>query len=187
MHPVVLRASVVLVILATLAARGHAQPALTAPLPPPPSPARFQLEVAPALGSTYDGDIYAGLAAAGLYRLNDLLAVHAAAEGATARVLHFPGIDQYEGTSDRFAEARAGIELRGCRGDALCAIGGVDVGYRSEHVTGRMDTSLSGAEAVARIGLDVGTPHLRFRPTFEGTSTHHGDTGALLLGLGYRF
>ena len=182
-----LRASVVLVILATLAARGHAQPALTAPLPPPPAPATLQLEVAPALGSTYDGDIYAGLAAAGLVRLNHLVSVHAAVEGAKARVIHFAGIDQYEGTQDRFAEARAGLEFRHCMRDALCAIGGADLGYRSEHVTGRMDTSLSGAEAVLRLGLDVGTPHLRFRPTFEGTSTRHGDTGALLLGLGYRF
>lgn len=182
-----LRAALVLVILATLAARGAAQPALTAPLPPPATPPALQLEVAPAFGSTYDGDLYAGLAAAGLYRVNDLLAIHAAVEGATARVVHFAGIDQYEGTQDRFAEARGGIELRRCLREALCAIGGVDVGYRREHVTGGMDTNLSGAEAVARIGLDVGTPRLRFRPAVEGTSTHHGDTGALLLGVGYRF
>ena len=182
-----LRAAIVLAILATLAARGAAQPALTAPLPPPPSPPAMQLEVAPAFGATYDGDIYAGLAGAGLYRLNDLLAVHAAVEAATARVVHFAGIDQYEGSSDRFAEARGGLELRHCVNPALCAIVGVDVGYRSEHVTGSMTTDLSGAEAVARIGLDLGTPHIRFRPTFEGTSTHHGDTGALLLGVGYRF
>lgn len=179
-----LRAAIVLAILATLAARGAAQPALTAPLPPPPAPPTMQVEVAPALGATYDGDIYAGLAGAGLYRLNDLLAVHAAVEAATARVVHFAGIDQYEGTQDRFAEARGGIELRHCVNPALCAIGGVDVGYRSEH-EGAMD--LSGPEAVARVGLDLGTPHVRFRPMFEGTSTHHGDTGALLLGAGYRF
>ncbi|HSN26102.1 MAG TPA: hypothetical protein VLT45_07445 [Kofleriaceae bacterium] len=179
-----LRAALVLVTLATLAARGAAQPALTAPLPPPATPPALQLEVAPALGSTYDGDLYAGLAAAGLYRVNDLLAVHAAVEGATARVVHFAGIDQYEGSQDRFAEVRGGVELRHCVREALCAIGGVDVGYRREH-EGAME--LSGAEAVARIGLDVGTRRLRFRPTFEGTSTHHGDTGALLLGVGYRF
>lgn len=182
-----LRASIVLALLAFLAGRGAAQPALTAPLPPPPAPARMQVEVAPAFGATYDGDIYAGVAGAGLYRLNDLLAVHAAVEAATARVVHFAGIDQYEGTQDRFAEARGGLELRHCVNAALCAIAGVDVGYRSEHVTGRMDTNLSGAEAVARFGLDLGTPHVRFRPTFEGTSTHHGDTGALLLGVAYRF
>lgn len=182
-----LRVALVLAVLATLAGRGHTQPALTAPLPPPPTPATLQVEVAPALGATYDGDIYAGLAGAGLYRINDLIAVHGAVEAATARVVHFAGIDQYEGTQDRFVEARAGIELRRCANPALCGIAGVDVGYRSEHVTGRMDTNLSGAEAVARIGLDVGTPHVRFRPTFEGTSTHHGDTGALLLGVGYRF
>jgi hypothetical protein len=180
----VLRAALVLAVLATLAGRGAAQPALTAPLPPAPAPARYQVEVAPALGATHDGDIYAGLAAAGLYRLNDLVAVHAAVEAATARVVHFAGIDQYEGTTDRFAEARGGIELRRCAREALCGFAGVDVGYRREPTT-TMD--LSSAEAVARIGLDVGTPHVRFRPTFEGTSTHHGDTGALLLGLGYRF
>ena len=187
MSQVVLRGALVLVILATLAGRGFTQPALTAPIALPPPPPRLQVEVAPALGATYDGDLYAGIAGAGLYRINDLIAVHGAVEAATARVLHVAGIDQYEGTQDQFAEARGGIELRHCVRDALCAIGGVDVGYRSEHVTGRMDTSLSGAEAVARIGLDVGSEHVRFRPTFEGTSTHHGDTGALLLGLGYRF
>lgn len=182
-----LRAAIVLALLATLAGRGAAQPALTAPLPPPPTPAAMQVEVAPAFGATYDGDIYAGIAGAGLYRLNDLLAVHAAVEAATARVVHFAGIDQYEGTSDRFAEAHGGLELRHCVNPAVCALAGVDVGYRSERVTGRMTTDLSGAEAIARIGLDVGTARVRFRPTFEGTSTHHGDTGALLLGVGYRF
>ncbi len=179
-----LRAALVLVTLAILAARGAAQPALTAPLPPPATAPALQLEVAPAFGGTYDGDLYAGLAAAGLYRVDDLLAVHAAVEAATARVIHFPGIDQYEGTQDRFAEARGGLELRHCVREALCALGGVDVGYRREH-EGAMD--LSGPEAVARIGLDIGTARVRFRPVVEGTSTHRGDTGALLLGAGYRF
>jgi len=185
----VLRICCLLATLAYLAApsRVHAQPALTAPVPPPPTQPRMQVEVAPAFGSTYDGDIYAGLAGAGTYRLNDLLAIHGAVEAAKARVVHFAGIDQYEGSSERFAEARGGVELRRCLRDSLCGIAGVDVGYRRETLSGRSAMDLSGAEAIARFGLDVGTRQVRFRPVFEGTSTHHGDTGAVLLGAAYRW
>jgi len=183
----VLRACLVLALLAWFAAPTRAQPALTAPIPPPPAAPRYTVEAAAAAGSTYDGDLYAGAVLGGGYRLNELLALHAAVETATARVVHVAGIDQYGGTSDRFFEARGGLELHEClTGNALCAVGGVDVGYRAETLTGTGGMDLSGAEAVARIGLDVGTPHVRFRPMFEGTSTHHGDTGALLLGLAYR-
>lgn len=184
----VLRACLVLAVLAHFAARSaHAQPALTAPIPPPAVAPRYTIELAAAAGSTYDGDLYAGGVLAGGYRINDLISLHAALETATARILHFPGVDQYEGTTDRFSEARGGLELRTCRrGDALCAVGGVDLGFRDETVTGDQPMGLSGAEAVARIGLDLGTRRVRVRPMFEGTSTHHGDTGALLLGLAYR-
>lgn len=182
-----MRVCCLLAALAYLASPARAQPALTAPLPAPISVPRMQLEVAPALGSTYDGDLYAGLAGAGTYRINDLIALHGAVEAAKARIVHFAGIDQYEGTGDRFAEARGGIELRHCLHDSLCGIAGVDVGYRSETLTGGTAMNLSGAEAVARFGLDVGTRAIRFRPVFEGTSTHHGDTGAVLLGAAYRW
>jgi len=183
----VLRACLVLATLAYLAAPGHAQPALTAPVPPPPAAPRTTIELAAAAGSTYDGDLYVGAVVAGGYRLNRLLSLHAAVESATARVVHFAGIDQYEGTSDRFTEARGGVELHTCAtGGALCAIAGVDLGYRSEAVTGAQAMPLSGTEAVARFGLDVGSAHVRFRPVFEGTSTHRGDTSALVLGLAYR-
>jgi hypothetical protein len=183
----VLRICVLLALLAYLASPARAQPALTAPVLAPVAVPRIQVEVAPALGSTYDGDLYAGLAAAGSYSINDLVAIHGAVEAAKARVVHFAGIDQYEGTSDRFAEARGGVELRHCMRESLCGIAGVDVGYRRETLSGNGAMDLSGPEAVARFGLDVGTRQVRFRPVFEGTSTHHGDTGALLLGVGYRF
>ena len=182
-----LRACLVLALLAYFAAPSHAQPALTAPIPPPAAAPRYAVELAASAGSTYDGDLYAGAVAAGAYRVNDLVWVHAALETATARVLHFPGVDQYEGTSDRFSEARGGLELHECgRAGALCAIAGVDVGYRDESVTGNVPMNLAGPEAVARFGLDVGTRRVRFRPVFEGTSTHRGDTGALLVGLASR-
>lgn len=182
-----LRICVLVALLAYLASPARAQPALTTPILAPVAVPRYQVEVAPALGSTYDGDLYAGLAAAASYRVNDIVAIHAAVEGAKARVVHFAGIDQYEGTSDRFAEARGGVELRHCVRESLCGLAGVDVGYHSETVSGAGAMDLSGPEAVARFGLDVGTRQLRFRPVFEGTSTHHGDTGAVLLGVGYRF
>ncbi len=182
-----LRASLVVALLAWFAAPSHAQPALAAPIPPPAAAPRYSIEAAAAAGSTYDGDLYAGAVLAGGYRITDLFSVHAALETATARILHFPGIDQYEGTSDRFSEARGGVELHECvRSDALCGIAGVDLSYRGETVSGNQPMSLSGAEAVARLGLDVGTRTVRFRPMFEGTSTHHGDTEALLLGVAYR-
>lgn len=183
----VIRICVLVAALAYLAAPARAQPALTAPIPLPQTAPRYQVEVAPALGSTYDGDIYAGVAAAGTYRINDLLAIHGAVEAAKARVVHFAGIDQYEGSSERFAEARGGVELRHCLRESLCGLAGVDVGYRSESLSGRSAMDLSGAEAVARFGFDVGTRQIRFRPVFEGTSTHHGDTEAVLLGAAYRW
>lgn len=182
----VIRICVLVAALAYLAAPARAQPALTAPIPAPPAAPSYQVEVAPALGSTYDGDLYAGVAVAGTHRINELIAFHGVVEAAKARLVHFAGVDQYEGSSDRFVEARGGVELRHCLHDSLCGIAGVDVGYRSETLSGDA-MRLSSPEAVARFGLDVGTRQVRFRPVFEGTSTHHGDTGAVLLGAAYRW
>jgi hypothetical protein len=145
------------------------------------------VEAGATAGGTHEGDVYAGFLVGGGVRVSDHVWAHGAAASGTAPVLHFAGIDQYEGTHDSFVEARGGVELRGCTDSkTVCAIGGVDIGYRHEKFDDAMMTvNRSSAEAVARFGLDIGARQLRVRPVVEGTSTHTGDTTALSIGVAY--
>jgi hypothetical protein len=176
-----------LVVVVVLAGVAHAQPSLTAPMPRP-QPVTADVELDATFGGTRSGDVYAGIIAGGAFRLSDWFWIHAAAGTAKAPVVHFAGIDQYEGTSDRFTDLRGGLELRTCTHSGLaCGIFGVDFGGRHEVYSdnsGHMVT-WSGT-AVARAGLDIGAANLRARAMFEGTTAMQvGDTSALNLGVAY--
>ena len=71
-------------------------------------------------------------------------------------------------------EARLGLEARGCSdNDIACLVGGVDFAYRHEMLsTANEDptpntTNITFVAAIARVGLDLGTKHVRFRPSVE--------------------
>ena len=169
-----------------IASIAHGQPALTPPVAAA-EPAKNFIEAGVTAGGTQEGDLYAGFEVAAGYRLTDLIWLHTMAMTGKAPVIHAPGVDQYENTDDRMRELRGGIELRTCTASgALCAIGGVDVGYRYETFSKLTQIEdRSSAEAVARFGLDIGARNIRLRPVIEGTSTHTADTTALVIGLAY--
>lgn len=90
--------------------------------------------------------------------------------------------------SSDFTEARLGLEARGCVFAGIaCLVAGVDLGYRHEMYVsdfgrGTADLGLS----TARLGLDLGSPHLRFRPSVETGVQQGGWLGlGVTAGLAY--
>jgi hypothetical protein len=176
-----------LFVVAVLAGGASAQPSLTAPVPRP-QPVTADVELDATFGGTRTGDLYAGMIIGGAFRLSDWLWIHAAGTTAKAPVVHFAGVDQYEGTSDRFTELRGGLELRTCTRTGLaCGIFGVDFGGRHEVYTDNTGHMVSwSGTAVARAGLDIGARNVRARAMLEGTTAMQvGDTTAFNLGVAY--
>jgi hypothetical protein len=139
------------------------------------------VELGGSVGGTHEGDMSAGLTAGGGYRLTHLVWLHAMGAAGTAPAVHIGWAPDH--ADDRFAELRGGVELKTCTATGIwCGLFGVDVGYRHDTYA-RIDRS--GGEAVARFGLDIGAKYVRVRPVLEGTSTHTGDTMALVLGVAY--
>lgn len=157
-----------LAAISLLAAAGvaRAQPSLTAPATAPatpPTPISAYLEPGIEAGATW-GALYGAIELDGGYRLgNGPVWLHSRlAQG---------GLSAEEGhnMSSDFTEARIGAEVRGCVVEGIaCLVGGLDLGYRHEmlEVGGGRETLDLGV-AVARLGLDLGGDHLRFRPSVE--------------------
>ena len=176
---------VAMLTVLTVTSIAHALPPVATPTP---APARVALEVGVAAGETLERDLYLGLTIGAGYRWTSWLWVHAWASIATAPVVRFAGADQVEGANNRLAAVRAGLEAHLCTRTAVfCGIAGIDLGYRYDKFTSRVDTQdRSGPAAIARLGLDFGSDVLRVRPVLEGTSTATADTTAFVLGLAYR-
>jgi|GEM_PF-6267471 len=110
-----------------------------------------------------DHAIVAALSLDGELQLRGSLWLHGMIAKGTAA-----GVDE-PNHGGNYAAGRIGVAERGCLIDALCAVAGVDVGYRHVAYMAEYDSAnISGVVVVPRIGLDVGTPHLRFRPGIEG-------------------
>lgn len=152
-----------LVISASLFATSvvHAEPAATATATvASPQPVSYL-----AGGVLIGGDhaIVGAVTLDGGYQLRGSLFVHALVATGTAG-----GVDEPSYNSSYHA-ARLGLEERGCLVDALCGYAGLDVGVRHVDYMAEYDsTNTTGAVVVPRIGLDVGSSHLRFRPGIEG-------------------
>ena len=78
------------------------------------------------------------------------------------------GVDEptYRGN---YAAGRAGVEARSCVLDGvLCGMAGLDLGVRHVDYMAEYDQANdTGAIVVPRIGLDVGSKHLRLRPGLD--------------------
>ena len=103
-------------------------------------------------------------------------------------------------------QARLGADLMGCNDNgALCAFVGADLGVQTVNYVGRsdpwfcdgdysdcmgnpIDDHKTGALGVGRVGLDIGSKHLRWRPGIEASATTDGGVGVnLTQSLAYRF
>lgn len=169
-------------LLATPAVAG-AQPSLVEPSEQPREtpPVTAYLEPGLEVGGTRGG-VYGALQLDGGHRLDGPLWLHARlAQGGMA------GIDEATMSSD-FAEARLGLEARGCRLDGLlCAVGGLDVGYRHERLVAEFDAERADlVTAIARLGLDLGGQHVRLRVSVESGVDRAGWNGlGLTTGVAY--
>ena len=141
----------------------RAQPALDHPASDPAVGATAYLEPGIEAGITH-GAVYGALEFDGGYRLSDTpLWLHGRfAQGALAEI-------ERDTMNSDFTEARLGLELRGCLLDHIaCLVGGVDFAYRHEMLVSAHDhTTADLAVAIARLGLDLGGNHIRFRPSIE--------------------
>ncbi len=171
-----------LVVVAAIAGAAHAQPSLVPASPSTPTPVENAIEVGALFGETTAGDLATGLVLGGEHRLGHTLWLHGAAAAVTTPQLE-TGWSMV--TSDRFSDLRGGPELRACTiTDQLCALVGVDVGYRHEIFDHTMNRS--GGEAVLRVGADVAlVREVRLRAVFEGTSTRASDTSAMTFTVAY--
>jgi hypothetical protein len=96
-------------------------------------------------------------------------------------------IEETTMTSD-FTEARLGLEARGCELDGIaCLIGGVDFGLRHELlVTNHTNQVANNAVAIARVGFDLGSRHLRLRPSLEAAvQPGHWNSLGFTAGIAY--
>jgi hypothetical protein len=134
---------------------------------PAPSPARADryVSVGGSFGANTAVDwLYGGASVDGGYRLTDTLWIRGrfneSARIGDGAINQGPMLvaPQYPTT-----EVLSGLEWRGCANRAVCVVGGFDVGYRF----GQLRYGHDGVTTAPRIGLDVGTEHLRFRPMVE--------------------
>ncbi|MDB4953628.1 MAG: hypothetical protein JWO36_1197 [Myxococcales bacterium] len=139
----------------------HAEPSLTASSREVASEPKTYVAAGVALGADGTLDwLYSGAQIEAGYRLSTTWWLHGdvgvmgrSGYGTVQRItLMAPSADAYE--------ARLGPEARRCNSTgAACLVGGVDLGYR----TGE----LAGLVVAPRVGLDVGSRKLRFRPAIE--------------------
>jgi hypothetical protein len=169
------------------AAAAHAQPALVAPESPPgppspPSPPTgVYLEPGLAIGVTQVG-VYGAVRLDGGYRIGDSpLWIHGRlGQGSMAQI-------DGGAMDSSFTELRIGLEARGCVLDGIaCLVGGADGGYRHEMLMASQEhDDVQLAVAIARLGLDVGTRHLRFRPGVETSVNRDGLGLGVTAGIAY--
>jgi hypothetical protein len=151
--------------LSSVASIAHAQPALLVAAPaaapaPVPAPTSY---VQAGVGLAVDQALVGTLTAEGGHRITGPWWAHAMIEDGTAG-----GVDEpnYGG---RYLAARLGVEARGCVLDGMmCAVAGVDAGVRHVDYMAEYDSAnTTSAVVVPRVGLDLGTRHLRIRPGIE--------------------
>jgi hypothetical protein len=185
-------------VLVATATTVHAQPALVAEMPaesvsaPGLVPAIPQRAEAPRMfvgaGAAVGGDeggLYLDPSLELGYRLdaNGALWAHAKLVGGN----NF-GIDETTHAGSRIVGS-AGIETRPCVLDgAVCGVAGIDLGARHTYLDAEYDhVDVTDAVLIERLGFDVGTRHLRFRPDVEisESSTRALDGLALAAGVAY--
>jgi hypothetical protein len=152
----------------------------TTELPAPaPSPTPSHADSYVSLGTTFGADtavdwLKGGIAIDGGYRLTDSLWIRGrfdeAARIGYGDVQQVGSLPDFSGVSLRapqhpHSDLLSGVEWRGCSTRALCAVGGFDAGIRIDDDK----RALAGVTTVPRLGLDVGTEHLRFRPMVEAS------------------
>ena len=170
-------------LLATTAV-AHAEPSLVAPVASSAS--------APASDSYLELGLDVGYSAVDLYNALQLDGGHRLGGGPIwlhARLAHggMGNLEQTTMNSD-FTEARLGLEARGCvLSGFACLVGGLDAGYRHERqLTEFTNARADLAEAIARLGLDLGGRHLRLRGSVETAVSQRGWDGlGLTTGIAY--
>jgi hypothetical protein len=185
-----------LLTLVSMSAVAAAQPALTSSTPAPASAAPSTYLQLDGMAGTVGEDLSASAAIAGGVELGDSpLWVHGELlHGDTSGFL----IDR-NGTID---QARLGLEARSCgvRG-IVCVMAGVDAAVEHSRVTGSgvnlfevgpsdpvMTTEATTGLGIARIGLDIGGKHLRYRPGIEVAFDAHGEQAASVVqSVAWRF
>lgn len=134
------------------------------------------------VGSAVDW-LYGGSVIDGGYRLDETWWIHGQL-GAIGRIGY--------GTTQSFElvrpeaylySAQIGAEARGCHSAALCGYAGGDVGYQIGTLRG---VSRDGVVVAPRLGLDVGSRNLRFRPGVEMPMSRSApmEEAPLMLGIG---
>jgi hypothetical protein len=188
---------VVLVGVLLVTATAYAEPALTASVPAEPAlaapglvPVVPQAAAQPttyvAAGAAFGGDrggVYLNPTLDIGYRIDRGLWAHAKLVGGG----NF-GLDESTTAGSRFA-ASAGIEARPCVLDgALCGIAGIDLGVRHSYLDAEYDhyNSTDGI-LVEHVGLDVGTKHVRVRPTLEVDESNVRAFDGIALGAGIAY
>jgi hypothetical protein len=153
-----------------------------------PAP-RAYVELGAAIGAGYHdgGYSYVELQVDGGYRLSRSWWLHARlGYGRFGTILPLNDTYLYEALE----EARVGVEARTCAWlDRICFVGGLDVGVRRDDSPPAQSSFLFGI-VVLRLGLDVGWPHVRIRPTLEVELGSQPDFplfrgGAATLGVAY--
>jgi len=172
-----------MLIVAFAPSLAFAEPA-SEPTDSAPSPKRsyFQLGAFLGLDTTSARAAYGAATVEGGYRLLDLpLWIRGLlARGSVAQVYEMP-------ESNSYLEARVGIEVRGCEPRRIvCLFAGIDGGVRRERLLND-GQQLEGTfnVIVPRVGLDVGTDHLRLRPALEIAMGTDGAGGGLALAAAY--
>jgi hypothetical protein len=172
----------VIVTSSSIAAAEPRIAALEDPIPAPVSATApgdaAPTALAPALPTTYvslggaigvGGGVdwmYGGTSIDGGYRLTDTLWVRGRFDRA-ARI-GYGAVNQsitIVSPQHPHSDAMLGLETRRCRSEAMCLVAGADAGYRF----GDSDYT-GGVIMVPRIGLDLGSRHLRVRPGIEASA-----------------
>jgi hypothetical protein len=147
--------------------------------------AKFYMSAALTGGADDAADwVAAGGGVAGGYRLNDTLWVRGRID--TSARVGYGAINQgptFHAPTQAHVDALVGIETRHCSSAAVCWTAGSDAGVRTP------DSRYgAGFEIVPRLGLDVGSEQLRFRPAIEAHAAWLGgfdnETGGALPALG---
>lgn len=161
--------TLIIAALLVAPALAHADPlAVTAIAKPTEDAPRTYIAPGVALGAAGSHTMGAASLEIG-ERITDHLVLHAEGlAGATAEL--------FGGSGETYA-ATGGIDATSCtKVEKVCAYAGFSAGYASSRYTEHdwfssdtMSTASDGATGILRMGLDIGTRHVRWRPGFEVT------------------
>lgn len=152
-----------------------AQPAMTAPTPPPAPEAQGYVAAGAAFG------VARGLYLAGTLEVGRR--IHDSSWWFHTELLGGMegGVDEPTYSSSGIQEVRAGLEARGCALQGVaCIFLGADLAVARENYMAEYDSANdTSILPIGRLGLELGTTHVRLRPAIELGYKTFALTGAL--------